>query len=89
VRGAVPVVVEEADVLHAQLLAVTLDDQPLATSRRILLQVMSEERASGFAIEAVAENLEIKRTLWRFVEELRAPGSIVSRCANAASCISA
>jgi 3-hydroxyacyl-CoA dehydrogenase len=29
-------------------------------------------------IEAVAENLEIKRTLWRRVAGLRAPGSIVS-----------
>ena len=37
----------------ASIIAVALDDQPLATSRRILLQVMSEERASGFETEAV------------------------------------
>src|SRR5580765_3939765 len=29
-------------------------------------------------VEAVAENLEIKRALWRRVEAFRAPGSIVS-----------
>jgi hypothetical protein len=33
------------------IVAVTLDGQPLATSRKILLQAMSEERASGFRSE--------------------------------------
>jgi hypothetical protein len=32
---------------------VALDDQPIKTSRRILLQAMSEERASDFETEAV------------------------------------
>src|SRR4029079_13317029 len=41
------------DLDLAHIIAVTLDDQPLKTSRRILLQVMSEEQNSGFATEAV------------------------------------
>ena len=32
----------------AHIVAVALDDQPLATSSRILLQVMSEEKNNGF-----------------------------------------
>ena len=34
------------------VIAVALDDQPLATSSRILLQVMSEEKSTGFATTA-------------------------------------
>ena len=34
-----------------EIVAVALDGKPLATSKRILLQVMSEEKASGFATE--------------------------------------
>jgi hypothetical protein len=37
----------------AHIIAVALDDQPIKTSRRILLQAMSEERASGFETDAV------------------------------------
>ncbi len=33
------------------VIVVSLDDQPLATSTRMLLQVMSEEKASGFRTE--------------------------------------
>ncbi len=33
------------------VIAVSLDDRPLATSRKILLQVMSEEKATGFRTE--------------------------------------
>ena len=33
------------------ILVVPLDDQPLATSQKILLQVMSEEKESGRQIE--------------------------------------
>ncbi|MEO8427430.1 MAG: hypothetical protein ABI651_09990 [Verrucomicrobiota bacterium] len=43
-------ITSELDLAH--IIAVSLDDQPLATSRRILLQTMSEERASGFETEA-------------------------------------
>ena len=40
----------EMDLAH--IIAVALDDEPLSRSRRILLQAMSEERASGFETEA-------------------------------------
>jgi hypothetical protein len=36
------------------IVAVALDDRPLAVSRRILLQVMSEEKASDFQTEPAA-----------------------------------
>src|SRR5260370_546985 len=42
-----------SDLDLAHMIAVALDDQPIKTSRRILLQVMSEERTSGFETEAV------------------------------------
>jgi hypothetical protein len=42
-----------SDLDLAHIIAVSLDDEPLAASRRILLQVMSEERASGFEAEAI------------------------------------
>lgn len=42
-----------SDLDLAHVIAVSLDDLPLANSHRILLQVMSEERASGFQTEAV------------------------------------
>jgi hypothetical protein len=35
-----------------------LDNQPLATSSRMLLQVMSEEKASGFETEPAGEGLK-------------------------------
>ena len=40
------------------IVAVSLDDQPLANSGKILLQVMSEERASGFQTETVSEGVK-------------------------------
>lgn len=42
-----------SDLDLAHIIAVALDDRPLATSRKILLQVMTEEQASGFETEAV------------------------------------
>jgi len=36
----------------AHIIAVSLDEKSIATSRRILLQVMSEERVSGFDVES-------------------------------------
>jgi len=42
-----------SDMDLGHIIAVSLDDRPLATSRRILLQVMSEEQASGFKTEPV------------------------------------
>lgn len=40
---------------NAHIIVVALDDQPLATSKRMLLQVMTEEQGTGFATEP-AEN---------------------------------
>jgi len=41
-----------SDLDLAHIIAVALDDRPLAISRKILLQVMTEEQASGFETEA-------------------------------------
>jgi hypothetical protein len=43
------------------IVVVSLDGQPLRTSRRILLQVMSEEKATGFQTEPAGEG--VKRIL--------------------------
>lgn len=40
-----------SDLDLGHILAVALDDQPLSTSKKILVQVMSEERATGFRTE--------------------------------------
>lgn len=59
--GATPLkdltITSELELGH--LIAVSLDDQPLATSGRILLQTMSEEQATEFATESV--NATVKR----------------------------
>ncbi len=52
-------IVSEMDLGH--IVAVALDDKPLALSGRILLQVMSEEKATGFATEPAGPG--IKRIL--------------------------
>ncbi|MBI3863338.1 MAG: hypothetical protein HY290_15715, partial [Planctomycetia bacterium] len=60
-------ITSDLDLVH--IIAVPLDDQPLATSRRILLQVMSEERTSGFRTEAASATTkritEIGRDPWQ------------------------
>lgn len=48
----------ESPMPLGHILAVSLDDQPLATSKRILLQVMSEEKATNFRTEPVKESLQ-------------------------------
>jgi hypothetical protein len=40
------------------VVAVSLDDQPIATSRKILLQAMSEEKPSGFRTEPAGGGLQ-------------------------------
>lgn len=50
------VITSDLDLGH--IIAVSLDDQPLVTSGRILLQVMSEEEASGFATEPVSPTVK-------------------------------
>ena len=49
-------IVSEMELGH--IVAVALDDQPLARSGKILLQVMSEEKASGFQTETVSEGVK-------------------------------
>jgi hypothetical protein len=46
-----------SDMELGHIVAVSLDDQPLARSGKILLQVMSEEKASGFQTEAADEGV--------------------------------
>jgi hypothetical protein len=46
----------ELDLAH--IIAVALDDEPLATSKRILLQVNSEEQTTGFATEAAGPGVK-------------------------------
>lgn len=46
-----------SDLDLAHIIAVSLDDQPLAKSKRILLQVMTEERPTGFAVEDAGQGV--------------------------------
>jgi hypothetical protein len=48
--------ISELELGH--IIAVALDDQPLATSSRILLQVMSEERETNYQTEPVSANVK-------------------------------
>jgi hypothetical protein len=48
----------ESPLELGHLLVVPLDDRPVASSRRLLLQVMSEEQASGFEIEPVSDSVQ-------------------------------
>ncbi|HAB19789.1 MAG TPA: hypothetical protein DCE44_25565, partial [Verrucomicrobiales bacterium] len=43
---------------NAHLILVSLDGEPIVRSKRMLLQVMSEERATGFATEDVGNGLK-------------------------------
>jgi len=47
-----------SDLDLGHIIAISLDDKPLATSAKILLQVMSEEKATGFATRPVGNNLK-------------------------------
>jgi len=47
-----------SDMELGHIVAVSLDEKPLATSARILLQVMSEEKASDFQTEPVSEGVK-------------------------------
>ena len=47
-----------SDLNLGHIIAVALDDQPLATSSRILLQVMSEERETNHQTEPVSATLK-------------------------------
>jgi len=68
------------------IVAVSLDGRPLATSRRILLQAMSEEKASGFATEPAADGrrriVSLGRDPW-LIRELQ--GSVAFKRPDAAA----
>jgi hypothetical protein len=63
-----------SDLELGHIVAVSLDDRPLASSGRILLQVMSEEKASGFQSEPFGKGLKriihIGHDPW-YVREIR------------------
>ena len=46
-----------SDLDNAHIILASLDGTPIARSRKMLLQVMSEERASGFATEDAGNGL--------------------------------
>jgi hypothetical protein len=58
-----------SELENGHIIAVSLDGEPLKRSRRMLLQVMSEEKASGFATEeagnGVKKIVNIGRDPWR------------------------
>ena len=47
-----------SDMELGHIVVVSLDDQPLAHSGKMLLQVMSEEKSSGFQTETVSEGVK-------------------------------
>lgn len=48
----------ESDLDNGHFVVVSLDDQPISASKRMLLQVMSEEQATGFATEDAGSGLK-------------------------------
>ena len=74
--GEIPLrdVIFRSDLDLVSIVAVALDGKPLASSRRILLQAMSEERNSGWQTEAVADGVQrivdVGHDPWQ-VKELR------------------
>jgi hypothetical protein len=61
-----------SDLELGHIIAVSLDDQPLAVSSRILLQVMSEEKNGDFQTEPAGDGLKkilnLGRDPWMFKE---------------------
>ncbi|WP_254509094.1 hypothetical protein [Anatilimnocola floriformis] len=53
-----PALTIESDLDLAHIIAVSLDNEPLATSKRILLQVNSEEQATDFASEPAGSGIK-------------------------------
>ena len=62
----------QSDLELGHIVAVSLDGQPLATSRKILLQVMSEERPTGYRTELTGSGAkritDIGRDPWQVKE---------------------
>ena len=71
-----------SDLDNAHIVLVALDGEPLAQSRRMLLQVMSEEKATGFATTELGNGVKritnIGRNPWR-VKKLE--GSVTFKAA--------
>lgn len=57
---ALPTLAIDVPLDVAHVVAVSLDGQPLASARRILLQVMTEEQATGFRSEPVPQSRDRK-----------------------------
>ena len=59
----------QSELDNAHFIVVSLDGEPLARSRRMLLQAMSEEQATGFATEDAGHGVKkitnIGRDPWR------------------------
>jgi hypothetical protein len=59
----------QSDLDNAHVVIVSLDDAPIASSNRMLLQVMSEEKPTGFAAEEVGNGVkkitDIGRDPWQ------------------------
>jgi hypothetical protein len=74
-----------SDLELGHIIAVALDGKPLATSEKILLQVMSEERPTGFRTEEIENGkhriIDIGRDPW-LVKELN--GTVKLKRADAA-----
>jgi hypothetical protein len=75
----------QSDLELGHIIAVALDDRPLAVSESILLQAMSEEQSTGFATEPVSPSVKritnIGRDPWQ-VKELN--GTVRWKRADAA-----
>ncbi|HWB60826.1 MAG TPA: hypothetical protein VG733_15120 [Chthoniobacteraceae bacterium] len=75
-----------SDMELGHIIAVSLDGLPLASSRRMLLQVMSEEKPTGFETQDVSSGIKriinIGRDPW-LVKELK--GAVAFKRADAAS----
>ena len=48
----------QSDLTLAHIVAVSLDGQPLATSKKMLLQVMSEEKSTGFETQPAGNGVQ-------------------------------
>src|SRR5262245_20097630 len=60
------------------MIAVALDDRPLSESRRILLQVMSEERATGFETEVIDATTKRIKNIGRDPWQVKRPSGTVT-----------
>lgn len=83
---ALPDLVVRSTMEAGQILVVSLDDQPIARSGRMLLQVMNEERPTGWASEPTEGGLRRIRSLGRDPWRIRKiSGTVEFRRPDAAS----